>query len=85
MWVFLIIGGAVSYDYFWLKAAREKSAEKEMLVVDLEGKAIERIEVKAKESVTLACASKEGCAPDGSADWLITAPVQDTGDSSAIG
>lgn len=85
MWVFLLIGGAVSYDYFWLKAERENSQELEKHVLRLQDKLLVKITILGPKGVELICGMPNGCPPDGTADWKLVAPVQDTADSSSVG
>lgn len=86
MWVFLLLGGFVAYDYFWMKPKREESAIQETHVAWIKDERLEQIKLaNVKAPVSLTCIYPEGCPPDATADWKLEAPMVDAGDSTSIG
>jgi hypothetical protein len=84
MFLFMGLGSVAFFDPFRLEEKKSREEEEKQLL-PIKEKVVNEISIKnGARSVKIACAAAEGCKLDGEANWKVTEPVADTGDTSAI-
>lgn len=85
MILFMGLGSIAFFDPFRLEEKKSRQEEAEKQFFQIKEKIVHEISIKnGARSVKLVCAAAEGCKLDGEANWKVTEPVEDTGDTSAI-
>lgn len=85
MVLFMVLGTFALFDPLKVKEKKEEQGEKESLVLWLKDQKAKAIEIQSKTGkVRFECAT-EACEFDGTANWKVVQPVQDTADASNVG